>query len=209
MKTATKIIGFALALSLINSFPVLARGPSSGSNRLGTQLTLQNLTPLGTEIEETLLLMREEEKMARDVYQTLYKTWEQTVFKNIAASEQRHVDALLKKIDMFDLADPALPEVGLFNNPELQALYDKLIVQGKRSYINALLAGAAIEDMDIRDLMIAIEATGNLALKTTYENLLEGSRNHLRAFTGLLQKQGTDYIPQFIDQDLFDAILRV
>ncbi len=130
MKTATKIIGFALALLLINSFPVLARGLSSGSNRLGTQLTLQNLTPLGTEVEETLLLMREEEKMARDVYQTLYKTWEQTVFKNIAASEQRHMDALLKKIDMFDLADPALPEVGLFNNPELQALYDKLIAQG-------------------------------------------------------------------------------
>ena len=55
----------------------------------------------------------------------------------------------------------------------------------------------------------AIEATSNLALKTTYENLLEGSKNHLCAFAGLLQNQGIEYNPQYIDQALFDAILGI
>jgi len=209
MKTTTKLIGFALALSLSSAFPALARGPSSGSGGLRTQQTVQNLTPLSTAEEDTLLFIREEEKMARDVYLTLYKTWKKAVFKNIAASEQKHMDAVLKKINLFGLTDPALPGVGRFTNPDLQALYDQLIAQGKLSYIDALRAGATIEDVDILDLMIAIEATSNLALKTTYENLLEGSKNHLRAFVGLLQNQGIEYNPQYIDQALFDAILGI
>ena len=206
MRTTTKLIGFALALSLSSAFPALARGPSSGSDRLQSQ---QNIAVLSTAEEDTLLFMREEEKMARDVYQTMYKVWKKAVFKNIAASEQKHMDAVLKKINLFGLTDPVLPGVGRFTNPDLQALYDQLIAQGKLSYIDALRAGATIEDVDIRDLMIAIEATNNLALKTTYENLLEGSKNHLRAFAGLLQKQGIKYSPQYIDQDLFDAILGI
>lgn len=210
MKTTTKLIGFTLALSLSSAFPALAGGPtSSGSGGLRTQQTLQNLTQLSTAEADTLLFMREEEKMARDVYLTLYKTWKKTVFKNIAASEQKHMDVVLKKINLFGLTDPALPGVGRFTNPDLQALYDQLIAQGKLSYIDALRAGATIEDVDILDLMIAIEATSNLALKTTYENLLEGSKNHLRAFVGLLQNQGIEYNPQYIDQALFDAILGI
>ncbi|MDP2030099.1 MAG: DUF2202 domain-containing protein [Thiobacillus sp.] len=43
-----------------------------------------------------LLFMREEEKLARDVYLTLYETWGLAVFSNIASSEQSHMDALLK-----------------------------------------------------------------------------------------------------------------
>ncbi len=205
MKTTTKLIGFALVLTLASAFPALARGPSSGSDRLQSQ---QNIAVLSTaEEEDTLLFMREEEKMARDVYQTMYKVWKKAVFKNIAASEQKHMDAVLKKINLFGLIDPALPGVGRFTNPDLQALYDQLSAQGKLSYIDALRAGATIEDMDIRDLMIAIETTSNLALKTTYENLLEGSKNHLRAFAGLLQNQGVEYTPQFMEQALFDAVL--
>ena len=69
--------------------------------------------------------------------------------------------------------------------------------------------GAIIEDKDILDLMNAIKGTKNLALKTTYQNLIEGSKNHLRAFVGLLKNQGIEYNPQFISQELFDAMLGV
>ena len=209
MKTTTKIIGFALALSLSSAFPVLARGPSSGSNGLRAQQTAQNLATLSAAEEDTLLFMREEEKMARDVYLTVNKVWKKAVFKNIAASEQKHMDAILKKINLFGLTDPALAGVGSFTNQDIQDFYDQLIMQGKTSYIDALRAGATIEDVDIQDLMNAIDDTNNLALKTTYENLLEGSKNHLRAFVGLLQKQGIKYSPQYIDQDLFDAIMGI
>jgi RNase P/RNase MRP subunit p30 len=62
--------------------------------------------------------------------------------------------------------------------------------------------------MDIRDLMAAIAGTNNVALRITYENLLEASKNHLRTFVRQLRRQGTDYDgPHFIDPVLYEAIL--
>ena len=209
MKTNKKLVEFALVLFLSTVFPALVQGYPSGKGGSLTQQSPKNATPLDMAEVENLLFMREEEKMSHDVYQTLYKIWNKVVFKNIAASEQRHTNAVLKKINLFGLIDPALPEAGRYSNPDLQAFYEQLIAQGKRSYIDALRVGATIEDVDIRDLRIAIEETSNLALKTTYENLLEGSKNHLRAFVGLLQKQGIEYSPQYMDQDLYDAILGI
>jgi hypothetical protein len=148
-------------------------------------------------------------KMARNAYLTVNKVWKKAVFKNIAASEQKHMDTLLKKISLFGLIDPTLPGAGYFNNQDIEDLHDQLIVQGNRSYVNALRVKATIEDVDIQDLMNALAHTNNLALKTTYENLLEGSKNYLHAFVGLLQKQGIKYRPQYKDQDLFDAILEI
>lgn len=202
MKNILKLIGLAWALASI--FPVLAWGQPMPSYP-----TQQTAVLLSAAEEETLLWMREEEKVARDVYLTLNQAWDQAVFANISESEQQHMDALLKKINLFELTDPVLPEIGLFTNQELQGLYEQLIAQGEQSYLDALRVGAAIEDMDIRDITRAIEETDNLELKTTYESLLEGSKNHLRAFVGLLEEQGLDYTPQFIDQALFDAILGV
>lgn len=209
MKTRTKLIGFLVSLSLFCTLPAFARGPGAKAQGIRSNQTVQNLVPLSTAEQDTLLWMREEEKVARDVYLTLYKVWKKPVFNNIATAEQRHMDAILKKISLFGLTDPVLPSVGTFSNSELQVLYDDMSAQGKRSYVDSLVVGATIEDKDIMDLVAAIKATNNLSLKTTYENLLEGSKNHLRAFVGLLRNQGLDYAPQFIDQALFDAILGV
>jgi len=206
MKTTKKLIGFALILSLLSAFPALARGPLSEASRLQTQ---QSVTTLSEAEQETLLFMREEEKLARDVYIVLYKSWNKNIFKNISSSEQQHMDAILKKIKLFGLTDPNSSKIGSFINLDLQKLYNELIYQGRLSYNDALTVGATIEDRDILDLMNAIKGTKNLALKTTYQNLLEGSKNHLRAFVGLLKNQGIEYNPQFISQELFDAILGV
>lgn len=202
MKAIKKILGYILVLSVCCAFPVMARGPSGGQN-------IQTNPSLSSAEQDTLLWMREEEKMARDVYLTLYKVWKVGVFSNIAASEQQHMDAILKKIDLYGLVDPALPQVGDFSQADIQALYEDLIASGKLSKIDALIVGATIEDMDIKDLLLTIASTNNLALQVTYQNLLEGSKNHLRTFVGLLQKQGVDYEPQYIGQEMFDAILGV
>ena len=164
---------------------------------------------LDTAEADMLLLMREEEKVARDVYRLMYQLWGKPVFRNIAASEQRHMDALLKKIDLYGLTDPAPATTGLFTNPDMQALYDSLTAQGRLSVAQALVVGATIEDKDIRDISAAIAETDELALKMTYSNLLEGSKNHLRAFVKLLTREGIDYRPQFISQAEFDAIVGI
>jgi len=133
--------------------------------------------------------------------------WNKRIFRNIASSEQQHMDTLLKQINSFNLDDTALPEAGIFYLDELQTLYGDLVEKGQDSYVDALEVGATIEDLDIDDLMKAIAATDNLSLKMTYQSLLEGSKNHLRSFIGLLEQQGVNYEPQYISQELFDAII--
>ncbi len=189
--------------------PSVAAGPDGNRGNAG-RAVVDNavaIAPITADDTDNLLWMREEEKLARDVYLQLSDQWRTMEFKNIARSEQRHFDAIGAKITLFGLADPALPAVGQFANDELQALYFSLLTAGNTSYIEALKVGATIEDMDIEDLMAAIEATANPALRLTYSHLLEGSKNHLRTFVSRLSALGVDYVPQYIDQILFDAIV--
>jgi len=203
MKTINKTIVLLLTLSLLIPIAASAKGGKrSARNKSQTVVTV-----LTVEQQETLFWMREEEKLARDVYLALYDQWDVAVFKNIANSEQKHMNAILRKIKTFGLTDPAVAAEGEFTNPDLQQLYTNLVIQGEDSYINALIVGATIEDLDIADLIDAIEDTDNLSLKMTYQNLLEGSKRHLRAFTSLMKEQGEEYTPEYIEQDLYDAIL--
>ena len=159
--------------------------------------------------KEDLLFMREEEKLARDVYLTLYEQWGVPIFRNIAASEQRHTDAIKMLLDSYGLEDPVTSnEIGQFANQDLQALYDQLIVDGGQSISDALRAGAAIEEIDILDLLEGLSHTDNASIIMVYENLLAGSENHLRAFVRTLERQtGETNMPQYLSQEEFDAIV--
>ncbi len=162
---------------------------------------------LSTGEIQTLTFMREEEKLARDVYLTLNETWPQPVFANIAQSEQQHMDAMLALLERYQIADPARPVIGLFNNMELQALYDKLVIRGQQSATEALYVGAAIEEIDILDLEKAIAETDQPDLRRAYENLLAASGNHLRAFVRNIEAQGLVYEPQHLDVEQLETIL--
>lgn len=143
-----------------------------------------------------LTYMREEEKLARDVYLFLYDTWGSPIFSKISASEQTHMAAIKTLLDRFGIPDPAAGKAaGEFFNPELQALYDDLTEQGKQSLVEALKVGVLIEETDIDDLNEAMTSTTRKAIKTVYGNLLEGSLNHLKAFVSRLAKLGVVYEP--------------
>ena len=162
---------------------------------------------LSAEEVRTLTFMREEEKLARDVYLTLNETRPQPVFTNIAQSEQQHMDAMLALLERHQLTDPALPAVGMFGDPKLQALYDELVVRGQQSATEALYVGAAIEEIDILDLEKAIAETDQPDLRRSYENLLAGSGNHLRAFVRNIEAQGLVYRPQHLSAEHLETIL--
>lgn len=196
-----------ILLACTTALPALARGPNSPSAPQALAPSTTTVPTLSAEEAEILLWMREEEKVARDVYLKLYQRWQKPVFNQIASSEQRHFDAVGAKVELFGLTDPALPGLGQFTDARLQSAYDELSASGLESYAQALTVGATIEDMDIRDLQNAIADTDEAALKTTYQNLLEGSKNHLRAFVKLLRGLGMDYTPQYIDELSFDAIV--
>ena len=157
----------------------------------------------------SLVFIREEEILARDVYLSLYDLWGLQIFQNIADSEQTHTDAVASLLEKYDIPDPAdTSPAGVFVNPDLQSLYDELTEMGAQSLGNALKVGAAIEEIDILDLQEYMEIIEERAIRQAYENLLKGSENHLRAFTSTLEKQiGEIYQPQYMTEDAYNEII--
>lgn len=175
-----------------------------------TSFTIVKKQNLSDEEKKAIIYLREEEKLARDVYTVLYDKWNLRVFENIKASEQRHIDAMLMLIETYDLQDPVKnDETGKFTNPEITAIYKELIDKGLSSETDALLVGATIEDMDIADLQKAIERTEDDMQKNIYGRLLQGSENHMRAFTRNLQSRGATYEPVYISTDEYARIISV
>lgn len=192
------VVGFlviaALVVTLTNAPVWAANGRSLNSVLSATEA-------------EMLTYMREEEKLARDVYMVMYEQWAAAIFSTIASSEQQHMDTMKKKLDKYNLPDPALPTNGLFTNTDLQGKYDQLVESGSASYVAGLNVGATIEEIDMVDIQHAIDITTHVDVVNAYQNLLEGSKNHLRAYVGALATQGVTYAPQYISQELFDAIM--
>ncbi len=161
---------------------------------------------LSEEERESIFYMREEEKLARDVYLYLYEKWGLQIFQNIARSEQQHMDMVKTLIDRYGLEDPA-KDRGVFTNPDLQALYDELIQKGSQSPEEALKVGALIEEVDIKDLKEWLSKVDNADITQVYENLMRGSRNHLRAFTSVLKQYGVTYQPQVLSLEEYTSII--
>ncbi len=156
---------------------------------------------------EALLKMREEEKLARDVYMTLYNKWGLRIFSNIARSEQRHMDSVKLLIDKYHIDDPVKSDViGVFSNPELGKLYRDLTEKGLKSATDALMVGAIIEDLDIYDLETLLKKVDNSDIVFVFNNLKRGSENHMRAFTGFLKNYGITYKAQHISQERLNEI---
>jgi hypothetical protein len=152
--------------------------------------------------------MYEEEKLARDVYLTLHKSWKIKILSNIANSEQRHMNALKHLLQKYDIPLPVLnDEVGFFSNSKLQKLYHELVAQGESAPEDAVYVGATIEDMDIFDLRDYISQADNLDIRIVYQNLMKGSRNHLRAFVRHLKKYRIRYTAQYLSQVEIDDIV--
>jgi hypothetical protein len=155
-----------------------------------------------------LVYVREEEKLARDVYITLYQTWGLAVFDNIATSEETHTTAVEDMIEKYRLTDPVVDDtVGVFVNPGLAGLYTTLVGRGSENSVEALYVGAAIEELDMIDLQAAIDATDNADIRQLYENLMSGSRNHLRAYVGQIESLGIVYEAQYLTQEEVDEIV--
>ena len=163
---------------------------------------------LSAEEIDGLYYMREEEKLAHDVYVALHTRWGANVFNNIAQSEVQHTEAVRQRILDHGLVDPAANSpAGVFLNADLQALYNMLVARGQGSLIAALKVGCLIEETDIRDLVVRrAQVDSEPDIVVVYDNLLCGSRNHLRAFNQQLVAQGGSYAAQVIPQAEWYAI---
>lgn len=154
---------------------------------------------------EMLSWLRQEEKLAHDVYIALVD--KAPSFTNIAASEQTHTDAVKALLLQYGIPDPAANlAAGQFSIPALQALHDALVAKGTRSVLDAITVGLEIEELDIADLREMRDIATHADVLAMMTNLERGSRNHLRAFWKQLQQNGGTYTPKHLTQAEFDAI---
>jgi hypothetical protein len=174
-----------------------------------TPAAAASTTTLSADEAAGLIFMREEEKLAHDVYVTFYQQYGLAIFNNIASSEATHLAAVKTLLDRYGIADPAAGNsVGVFENAELQALYNELIAQGSQSLSAALKIGGAIEEIDILDLQERFATTTHSDIQQVYTSLLNGSYNHLRAFVNTLKAQtGEVYQPQYLDAATYQTII--
>lgn len=155
-----------------------------------------------------LLLMREEEKLARDVYTALSEKWGLPIFSNIARSEQQHMNMVLPLLERYQIADPVGADTpGVFRDANLQTLYDKLVEEGSISVLEALNVGAEVEELDIADLMTLMGETDNRDIRLVYQNLMKGSRNHLRSFNQQITIRGGNFDPRHLTVNEFQDIV--
>jgi hypothetical protein len=218
-----------LSLMLVAAEAGAARGGNGGGGGGGGS------TGLDSNEASHLTFMREEEKLARDVYLTFANMYpEQGVFANIATtSEQTHTDTMRDKLALYGLPDPNpetnnLPgSLGVFSGEEWGWYFsDKflaLTTAGSVSELDALYAGAFIEELDMHDIadcpQVMVDAgysdpcglnyTDESGLQNAYSSLIDGSESHLRAYVGQIEAiiGVGNYQAQYLSQDEVDAIL--
>jgi len=213
MNTSTTMITLIVTVLAVvgTGTPALA-GNGYGGGAIGGsgcgQVMMDTLASL--PIEElsdaevsSLLTMRQEEKLARDVYLTLQLQWGARIFANIARAEQQHMDLVKFLLDRYGIEDPAADDtIGVYSSETFNELYHQLVEAGSASWDAALTVGATIEDLDIFDLEEALtDAVDNEDIRMVYQNLRKGSRNHMRAFYGQLEMLGIGYTAQYIGQE--------
>lgn len=182
---------------------------SQGNNMLA-QLELLPVEELSNEERDGLIFLREEEKLARDVYIYFQAYYPVNVFINIPKSEQQHMDAVKFLLDRYSISDPIVGKAnGEFINQELQDLYNTLTSKGVENITEALKVGALIEEVDIEDLENELNNhVDNQDIKFVYGNLNKGSKNHLRAFTNTLKTYGVIYVPVVLDESYYNEIVQ-
>lgn len=155
-----------------------------------------------------ILYMREEEKLARDVYRTLYAIWPSNVFYNIPVSEEGHMDVFGQLITQYRLEDPIKNNAeGVYSNPVFTRLFQELTKKGRKSYVDALKVGALIEDKNMHNLIAHGSETEKADLKMVYSTVLAQSQRHMAAFIRNLRREGGAYSPKYITQEQFKEAL--
>ena len=161
-------------------------------------------TSLSDQEKADLIFLREEEKLAHDVYVYSNQKYNRNIFYNISGSEQNHTTSVLGILTQYGIDDPVTNNnIGIFTNSDLQNLYNALSAKSDSSLTKAFEVCAVIVDLDLNDIKTFRSHTTNEDLLSLYDRLACGSRNHLRSF---VMQLGT-YTPSHVSQIEYSAII--
>lgn len=169
---------------------------------------LYSMIPL-TECEiEGIVLVREERKLASDLFSELYDTWDFEIFKLISQSEQTYMDEIKELIDKFNIEDPVKDNSrGIFTSPYIKKLYSNLVEKGNKSAYESVRIAATLEDLSIKDLNDLLELSTKKEIITLYNSLRMASIGYIRAISKELKKYDRRYQAQFLSNEELRAIL--
>lgn len=194
-----------------NSFQQHGKGSQASENQGNRQSGARGYNSIGGTLTPAqvgqLVRMREEEKLAHDVYVTLAQSSGLQIFTNIANAESQHMRAVEQLASRYSSAAAANLPVGTFSDPQFQALYNSLVAAGSKSTIAAATVGAKIEEMDIKDLKTLLSQNPPQDVSKVLEHLQRASGQHLRAFTIELNRMGGTYMPEFLSPQEYNSIL--
>lgn len=216
MKSISKSILSGVLCLAIPALVAAKYGGEGGNGKYTVTPRTESPTLLDATEASHLTFMREEEKLARDVY-LQFAEWypEQPVFSRIASrSEQTHTDTMRDILELYNIEDPNpdtndFPDsLGVFTGEEwgwyFTEKYTQLTEAGLDSELDALYVGAFIEELDMYDIAecpqvmhdnegikypdpCGLNYTEESALINAYRTLLDGSEHHLRAYVGKIE----------------------
>jgi hypothetical protein len=140
---------------------------------------------LGVDTLDALRYIREEVKLARDLYGALSDIWGLAVFENTAKSKQSLMNALSYLLTPYGVDGPT-EDAGKFADADLQELYSYLIDQGKVSRNKAVDVTILIEQTVIADINAVFLQTNAKDVHKVLILLMEGSENHLHELSRYL-----------------------
>lgn len=175
---------------------------------LGPQIESMPRQAISDEEREGLVYLREEERLARDVLLSLYQKWQLELFAQVSQSEQTHTDTVRLLLEKYSIEEPApVGTASSFENPDLGRLYTESVSAGQASVEAALTVAAFIEEVSITHIDARLQDTDNDDIKLAYENMMRGSRNHLRLFVSQLNTRGITYKPIRMSEKEFNEII--
>jgi len=163
----------------------LSTSTTTGSCLAAEKGRAEKNAALGTDTLDALRYIREEVRLARDLYGALSDIWGLEVFENTAKSKQSLMNAVSCLLIPYGIDNPA-DKAGKFVNPELQELYSYLIDQGKVSRNNAIDVTILIEQTVIADINDVVLQTNAKDVHNVLILLMEGSENHLHELSRYL-----------------------
>lgn len=181
--SAIAALAFPLAATVAGA-PTALANPTTGTEAGATGVSQQTIDDLRFTLEE--------ERMARDLYTALGERWpDARPFQNIPWSEQQHMNMVVAQMDRLGIphdVDNTVP--GVFENAEIQNLYNGWLARGLTSKREAFTVGKELEERDIDDITAVLDRTTDPELRSMYERLRQGSYNHLDAFNRQLSGGG-------------------
>jgi hypothetical protein len=173
-------------------------GQGQGHGRGGGKMQKYPSTNSGSssisgEVKSSLAYMYEEERLAKEVYQAIYRKQKvQQLYKISSNSEGKHIDAVKRLAQRYGV-QLSPQQVGHYQDTHIQSLFNQLYSKGIRSQKDALEVGCIVEVTDIEDLNKYIsdaqQANAQDVLQV-YNFLQRGSYNHYWAFDRGLKQLG-------------------